>query len=327
MSATLHIFTGAGPALGTGHLRRMRTLHGLLEPSAAPAPAFARIHLHARTDITDAQTAATELLGELGSRPTASGDVILLDLRDVDPNPFRAHGPVLALDNRHPLRDRSSAHAGIAFHDTLPHPLAALEDGLARMLIAPELITARDERNATRGEGARADAGSDDIFAYSGSASDVSELDAFLLRIARANPGTRVLRVGTVAPERSTGAALVPGNFQWVDRLTPQESAVELLRARTVLAYFGMTFFEAWFVGAVPILFSIASDVHDTLSRDFARRSGAAFVESGGRLGFSELERRLNEDPRGLLPRVPPPDGRGYARLVAALHDLAQATD
>ena len=267
-------------------------------------------------DVSDPAVAAATLLERLRQTPPVSGDLLLLDLRDADPRPFRAYGPVLALDNRHMCRNESNER-GIMFHDALPHPDAKLEGTLTNLLLAPELRELRD-----RTPFAPYPARPRDLLAYSGQSSHVGDLDLFLARYAAAHPEARVKRLGSapVAVEAAGRAA----NFERLERLPPGELYEFMLRARVVMSYYGMTFFEGWFAGALPVLFSIDVPVLDELSRDFAGRGGAVFVHPGD-IDFEELERRLAGNQDGLLPAVAPPDGRGFERLLERMRNMLQS--
>lgn len=287
----LWIVTGRGPALGRGHARRMTVLADMLRTRGH------RVELICAEHVRDFQNELTELAG----RP-APGELRILDARDVDPRPFRAGGPLFALDNRHPARPalERAGEPGLIFYDTLPHPELDPVAVLPRVLLAPELV----ERAAGAGPDT-AQKRDLDILVYSGDVTATGGLDRLLLACVREEPNLRVLRVGR------TPLAFASAGIEWRAELEPAAFYDALRRARSVWAYFGMTLFEAWFAGAVPVLYGIDSPVHDTLSEDFARRTGLLYLRELPAEPAVALAALRDREPTG-----PRPDGRGYERLV-----------
>ncbi len=320
------IIAGSGPGFGTGHVTRMSELHQgsaaagaraefLVLEGSSPASEELRVRPHDSAsgpgrlldDWISAYQARIASLPGSDTRP-----VIVLDARDLDPTIFP--GPVLALDNRCPHREEILPDR-IFFHDTIPHPDAALDEVLRNCLISDDLVRARANLvgTPTKSGGRRA-------LVYVGDTGMEARLDPILTNLLARGDLSEVLRVGGTPPEGMGAEASV---FRYAGRLDGAEYARALAAGDIVYAYFGMTILEAWYLGKAPVLYSIDSAVHQELSRNLSERTGIPYLDSTRPEQWQGLVNDDAADGAGGTgrPSVAGPGGRGFEilrELVAA---------
>ena len=258
------IIAGSGPGWGRGHVQRMQILADLLTQDGV-AVQF----------LTSPEQALVE------------GKLTVLDRRDTDPRPYLAHGPVIALDNRHHAREKISE---VVFHDTLPHPNCDLELVFRSALIHPDLQKYGKLDKPT------------DAFAYSGALTDTEMLDDFLCSLVTEGLVRQAFRCGSSPPGKKRRRML--RHAAKLDRNVYFET---LGRSKYVLTYFGMTMLEALHLRRTPVLYPSGNADHDVLTNDLRRRTEipTTNLQAGDERKFVSL------DPA----RLPQPSGEGFSIL------------
>lgn len=262
----------------------------------------------------------TRLLEKLNA-PDAP-NTIVIDARDIDPTLFATAGRrVLALDNRHPVRDAiamNSKNARVEFYDTIPHPQAQLALTLEQALIRADVLELREKKSQPQPRS---------IFVYSGDFF-VPALDRILARMAVA--GWSVHRCGAQAPEEAITGTLKQSGFRWSPRLERDVYCAELSRSEFVGAYFGMTVLEAWYLQRTPFLFSVTSVIHNELGMYLNRSAGLPFIDAEKMLhdAAGDADRALGAIFASVGARTTSggatiaPGGQGFDRLVARVRGL-----
>lgn len=266
MRPAVTIVAGAGAGYGTGHLRRMRAFARWLRTKA----------LGLRFVVVSADRPPRDLKASL----------YVVDARDMPLDPFLAHGPVIALDNRH----RSAASQAAHFHNTIPHPQEPLAETLRHVLIAPELIALRQNNPTTTPQAQSRTPRGVAIYAPS------SQL---------ANRSSTVF--GQLFPDRP------------IRILLPQESLPapefyrQLRRSEILVTHFGISMLEAWFLGVPLILWSIGTPIHDELGRFLEGAAGIPFLEAHDCIKAAAWQKAIAMAKHG--PSVAGPGERGYEIL------------
>ncbi len=244
MLRSVSIVAGKGEWFGSGHWSRMEVLADLLRTQ--------RVEVRMLPAETEADAARIFL--ELD--PGKDG-VRVLDARDADPSPGVTAGGVL-IDNRCPARPTLTA--SYFFFDTIPHPALGLSSVMENALIDPQLAKL-----------ARAPARKRDLItAYVPAHRDASKVDELLIELSARLSIARTMRVGG-PPSKTDGV-------ECAERMERREFLQLLVESRIVVSYFGMTILEAWQAGALPVLTSIGSAVHDRLSLDLSNRTSIPFL-------------------------------------------------
>ncbi len=252
------IVAGVGPAYGTGHAERMRALRDLLA-----AKHEVELILSEQPDRERERAAA------------GRADLVVLDARDTDPN---FHPRILALDNRFSGRSDSRA----AFHDTLPHPEADLDQVMRNCLIRPDLLAAARHRGDIRKRGG--------LFVYSG----------------EARPP-----LVAVSPVVQAGRQRIPG-AGGSERMERSAFVQSLCESAAAVSYFGMTVLEAMFLGLPAATYSIGSSVHDSLSLFLEEKAGVPFYGEGKTVGAEVFDSSARLRPTG----------EGYAVLINLIEGM-----
>lgn len=287
----VRLVAGAGSEYGTGHIRRMEELARLLFLAAVDFEFLV---------IADPRTSPVLQYRILDPEDRESfkqnGECLwIIDARDLDLAPFIQSGTVLALDNR--CKDRSVLADSVQFIDTIPHPLANLDETL-KMALIPE-----DVRNL-----AGRVSPDHKIFSYTGGWADVEEIDRWLSHAVESGSVESAFRCGK-AP-----LSTVHSPVNRVERLPREEFILYLSHSRILLTYFGMTMLEGWYLGNIPVLFLPGSDVHGELTLDLHRRAGIPLLMKSGRSLSVYPENALKNGFR--LPSELRPTGEGYDRLM-----------
>jgi len=188
-------------------------------------------------------------------KSTGMYDVSILDARDADPSRLKSD-KIIAIDNRHANR-MNLQNSGVLFFDTLPHPECPYPEILENILIAPDLgsISFRPQNGR--------------VLIYTGSFEMGAAFNGSLEAFAKNNRHIQIIKIGRESVS----------DCECHTRLE-RESYLELLsRCEFVFSYFGMTLFEAWYLGAIPVLLAPPAAVHVDLAADLSQKSGIPVLE------------------------------------------------
>lgn len=318
----LLIIAGTGQNFGQGHIQRMSELEHTC---------FLRGH--------ETWILPYENESSLNARKSLlkQADLILIDARDLDPVPFSRFAPVLTLDNRGKHRtknrDREVWEANgepypILYYDTLFHPEHS-DESIRRVcpqiLISPELVQMQGRVAADMA-----------LLFYPGTLPVAEGLTDWLVQLSRA--GIELLVFDRDAPgewDRFGRRILSQRNGGFTLHRSFDRTVFfrELARSRLVLSHPGMTIYESWFTGNIPVVRG-GSPVHDLLAEDLHRRPGFPYLKlnDGGwaQLWNSQGEKMEIRGPGDLVDPswnrgdYFPPDGRGFDRLLEEMESLAR---
>ncbi|MBX7056900.1 MAG: hypothetical protein K1X75_02460 [Leptospirales bacterium] len=295
-NANLAIVAGCGATFGSGHETRMSLFCDYAKSKQQTAALY--------------QSESPLQLLPLLSSAEKSPDLIILDARDVDPQPFARIAPCIALDNRHACRDASSRpepqEFALIFHDTLPHPAVDLGLALKNALLADDLLQCR----------------------YRGASSQLLIVGGqlrwpiygwnWLQHLRAANPELEFCYLGASPP------APLPGDLplRVLPRMPRREFLDLLCNARAALVYPGMAMLEAWRLQLPFALYDGGSAVHATLVEDLRQRAKlpalkASLADNPAVLDLAAMDACC----RRVFERFRPGD-RGLSRLLQTAQDL-----
>ena len=333
--AQVLILAGRGPGYGSGHFTRMTRLQAALLEREIDSDIFpleiGDSFLERSSDSPALKSNQNlRLAGNEFMNLAFERSLVLLDVRDLDPGPLLLshQGPIIALDNRCAQRKKRTEQ-GILFRDTLPHPAANLRDCLRRALIEPELLAFRQTLRAAEDAGVEPESdvprpvcGHALVYAGGLSGRPRKILDRTLALLLEQGLLRSVLRVGGDAPDEGLASS-----FEWRQRLKSEQFQLELLRSEFCFAYPGQALLEAWFLGALPILFDIPGPDHKPLARFLSREAGLLYLE-----GDSPAERARTfadslSDVRGNLKNHPGPTGEGFGLLLDEISAFVPAQE
>lgn len=346
----LLIICGKVACFGSGHRVRMQQLEKLLQ--SGQTGGIEQQYLPIETDLecfADYESALRfAQIQKPATHELSVKTFVLLDMRDLDPLAFQHIGPVLALDNRHPSR-RQLEHLksrikhydasytteiapAIYFHDTLPHPQSDLSAVLQNALIAPDLVSYRNEilkedtlRMSNTTKSNTTNDSEFTIVCYAGNFKKLSYL----------NPIIETLYTKLNANEEANNSSKAPSQkcVLWIgDSLSKELSRKEyihlakekialadywryLSKAQYVLCYPGMTLLEAWFLGKTPLLIETESAEHNNLSLYLHEQAGLLYLNDGQTF-YNEYD---NQDEKHAMLK---PSGAGYSILLEQIENI-----
>ena len=280
----IDLIAGCGDAYGTGHSVRMNILLKLLTERSIDSRC---IYINEGFDFPFSQIP----------------DLYFLDARDLDPGPFLEKASVIALDNRHPTREKLENSHEIRFHDTIPHPDADLTSVMQNCLISPSL----KKRDLPEPDFDRA-------LIYSSLTFDVESLDKTIISLISSGRLKQAIRIG--------GPTLIDscsGVFRHEERLDADDFAFEISRAGFVFTHFGITLLEAWFRNCFPILYTTHSPIHNSLARYLADAAGVHIFKI-----INEDFKLPDNNEIEVFRKKPGPTGNGYERLIDIIHKMIE---